>query len=256
MNRKAVGICAVAAIGVSAVWLAGYLLPALSLGILAFLAEEGDDWTLLKILAPCFLLAFGLLELRLYHRLPVEGDPTQERRVWSRVCLIGFCVCFLVGVYQDFHGWRDLDQAPYVSEGVLPLMEQMEEEKPDFSVQLPVAGDLDGFVMTNRGVLSPASLILRQDGQDGEWYHIFYREFVGQPLAEAWAESRIQEALGRGASPRQEGEALYWWDESMEAEVLLYQRDKRVVQVTYAGPKALLPCQDAWQEALFPGEKI
>ena len=63
-------------------------------------------------------------------------------------------------------------------------------------------------------------------------------------------------SLGPGASPRQEGEALYWWDESMEAEVLLYQRDKRVVQVTYAGPKTLLPCQDAWQEALFPGEKI
>ena len=255
MNRKAVGICAVAAIGVSAVWLAGYLLPALSLGILAFLAEEGDDWTLLKILAPCFLLVFGLLELRLYHRLLVEGDPTQERRVWSRVCLIGFCVCFLVGVYQDFHGWKDLDQAPYVSEGVLPLMEQMEEEKPDFSVQLPVAGDLDGFVMTNHGVLSPTSLILRQDGQDGEWYHIFYREFVGQPLAEAWAESRLQEARGQGASPRQEGEALYWWDESMEAEVLLYQRDKRAVQVTYAGPKALLPCQAARQEALFPREE-
>lgn len=255
MNRKAVGICAVAAIGVSAVWLAGHLLAALSLGILAFLAEEGDAWNLWWVLALCFLLAFGLLELCLYHRLPVEGDSTQERRVWSRVCLIGFCVCFLVGVYQDFHGWKDLDQTPYVSEGVLPLMEQMEEAEPDFSVQLPVAGDLDGFVLTNHGALSPVSLILRQDGQDGEWYHIFYREFVGQPLAEAWAESRVQEARSQGASPRQEGEALYWWDESMEAEVLLYQQDKRAVQVTYAGPKELLSCQALWQKALFPDEE-
>lgn len=37
--------------------------------------------------------------------------------------------------------------------------------------------------------------------------------------------------------------------------MLLYQQDKRAVQVTYAGPKELLSCQAVWQKALFPDEE-
>lgn len=145
-------------------------------------------------------------------------------------------------------------EVPYISQGVLPLMGQMEEENPDFSVQQPVK---NGFVNISRNFFAPTYLILRQDGRGGEWYHILYTELCGENLAKTYAEEISQKAEQEGWDLQAVDGGVYWiaeYPQEGNEEVLLFCRGNVVVKVTYHGSKELFSCATAWEMALFPEE--
>lgn len=177
----------------------------------------------------------------------------KERRT-VLIVTVCFTVCWIWFTDHE-ENWLNRSEkgtAPYISQGVLPVMEQLEEDTPDFSVQQPVT---NGFVNIGSSFLAPTRLILRQDGPEGEWYHILYQAARWEALAENYARRTVRAAEREGWTP-QPVEGGYSWTATYEVEgreeILLLRQGAVVVQVTYHGPKNLIAKAPVWRTAFFP----
>lgn len=229
-------------------------------GLLPFYAEV---YAPALILAPLSLVSSVLLVLfQVVSLIRREGDAVPRWREWCcTIFLCVFVVCSFAcckALYGP-HRVNDHPPTPYISQGVLPLLEQMEEEAPDFSTQKPILENPDlwgDFVNIEKSPLRPRFLILRQDGENGEWYHIMYWEFLSEKTADDYAQYRLQRGLDEGttleATPGLED---CWYGHTLEGwEVMLAHQGKRVTQVTYDGEKALRPCVERWRAAILPAD--
>lgn len=222
-------------------------------GLAIYLVEGGDTSFLYGI--QCVVCLFLVFWIRFYCRSELRREEnTKGKSVGFILCaVIGLCLLLLAYHQSPRENRMVSGEVPYISQGVLPLMEQIEDEPPDFSVQQPVT---NGFVNLDSNFFAPTYLILRQDGGGGEWYHILYIEFCREGLAKAYVRELAQGAEKEGWTLQQIDGGLSWVaeypQEGME-EVLLFWQEKIVVKVTYHGPKNLLSCAPEWEEALFPG---
>ncbi len=197
-------------------------------GLATYLVEEGLLASLLCGLQciVCLLLVFWSW---FYHwpKLRREENAKGRKGVGIAFCaVVGLCLLFSVYHHSPLGNRMVSGEVPYISQGVLPLMEQLEEETPDFSVQQPVK---NGFVDIGSNFFVPTYLILRQDGGGGEWYHILYTELRREDLAEVYAGELAKGAEKEGwtlqpvafpgspSTPRRERKRCYcftggmWW---------------------------------------------
>lgn len=230
-------------------------------GLLPFYAET---YAPVLILGPLSLISSVLLVLfQLVALIRMEGDSVPRWREWC--CTIFLCVFFISSfaccrALFCSHSTDDYPPTPYISQGVLPLLEQMEEESPDLSVQKPIpeAPDLmmGDFVYIEKSPLRPRFLILRQDGNNGEWYHIMYWEFYSETLAAEYAQFRLQTGQQEGGTLEAvQGLEDTFYGHTVDGwETMLAHQGKRVTQVTYDGEKALRPCVERWRAAILPAD--
>lgn len=227
-------------------------------GLLPFYAEV---YAPVLILGPLSLISSALLVLfQLVALIRMEGDSVPRWREWC--CTIFLCVFFVSSfacckALFGSHSVDDHPPTPYISQGVLPLLEQMEEADPDFSVQKPIPESPDllgGFINIYKSPLRPKFLILRQDGDNGEWYNIMYWEFYSEALAADYAQFCFQRGQAEGGTLEAvQGLEDTFYGHTVDGwETMLAHQGKRVTQVTYEGEKSLRSCVARWREAILP----
>lgn len=222
-------------------------------GLATYLVEEGLVASLLCGLQ-CIVCLFLVFWIWFYYRPKLRREENAKGRKGVGVALcavIGLCL-LLLAYHHSPQGNRMVSgEVPYISQGVLPLMEQLEEETPDFSVQQPVK---NGFVDIDSNFFAPTYLILRQDGGGGEWYHILYTELRRENLAEVYAGELAKGAEKEGWTLQPVDGGLSWiaeYPQEGKEAVLLFHQGNVVVKVTYHGSKDLVSRAAAWEAALF-----
>lgn len=233
-------------------------------GPASYLVEHG--WVaLLRVLQGVCLVGM-ILWLWAWRRADKREEVFSERKNWvMRILVILLLLsqaAVLLLTYVVDTG-RPAEEVPPLDQGILPLMAQIEEEAPDFSVQQALPQKPEGeevfqdFVIVENAPFASPFLILRQDGEKDEWYHILYAKPLTQGLAKAYVQEKIwwEENLYHAKYETIE-EGRFWMAKPQEEnpeQILLFLHDNVVAKVTYCGPKDLLSRAQAWEGAIFPG---